>query len=175
MFPKRGRCGIYVLHFANGELYAGQAVDVNRRYGQHRKTYNDIARLSFRLVLPDKLNEQEQKTIQGLENAGFRLRNKTYTSVTYSPSPFDEIMPPDEQIRWSDDLDYIDLSGERVDEPNIRRKYARNYRQLLNMPLSEDIISVLHEYRELAFQFHVKARCTIGVVPVFLVEITELT
>jgi hypothetical protein len=42
LFKPHERCGIYVLHFTNGEFYAGQAVDVTRRYVQHRETHKDI-------------------------------------------------------------------------------------------------------------------------------------
>jgi integrative and conjugative element protein (TIGR02256 family) len=40
--PRR-RCDVYVLHFANGEYYVGQTVDITRRFVQHRKRHRDIA------------------------------------------------------------------------------------------------------------------------------------
>ena len=52
LFKPQKRCGIYILHFANGEFYAGQAVDVTRRYAQHRSTYDDIVKLSFKSLTP---------------------------------------------------------------------------------------------------------------------------
>ena len=40
LVPKsKGRCGIYVLLFRNGDRYVGQAVDVSNRFGAHRRTY----------------------------------------------------------------------------------------------------------------------------------------
>jgi hypothetical protein len=42
LFKPQKRCGIYVLGFSNSEFYVGQALDVTRRYAQHRKTYSDI-------------------------------------------------------------------------------------------------------------------------------------
>ena len=46
---KRGesRCGVYRLRFANGEAYCGQATNVIRRYGAHRRHYPDIVGVDF--------------------------------------------------------------------------------------------------------------------------------
>ena len=43
----KNRCGIYLLHFDSGTYYIGQAVDVVRRFGQHRKMHLDIIGFSF--------------------------------------------------------------------------------------------------------------------------------
>jgi hypothetical protein len=48
LFKPHERCGLYILHFTNGEIYAGQASDVTRRYVQHRTVHNDIEAISFR-------------------------------------------------------------------------------------------------------------------------------
>ena len=42
LFRPSKRCGLYILHFDNGEFYAGQAIDVTRGYVQHRKVHSDI-------------------------------------------------------------------------------------------------------------------------------------
>ena len=69
-FKPRRRCGIYVLGFSNGEFYAGQALDVTRRYAQHRKTYYDIEQMAFRPLARSKLNEEERSLIGCLEEEG---------------------------------------------------------------------------------------------------------
>jgi hypothetical protein len=66
LFKPNKRCGIYVLHTSNGEHYAGQAIDVTRRYVQHLKTHNDIVKISFKRVPQKKLNQEEQKVIHTL-------------------------------------------------------------------------------------------------------------
>jgi len=53
LFPPGKRCGLYILHFTNGEIYAGQALDVTRRYVQHRKVHSDIERISFTAIVRD--------------------------------------------------------------------------------------------------------------------------
>ena len=56
LFKPNQRCGIYILHTSNEEHYAGQAIDVTRRYVQHIKNHIDIVKLSFKRVLQKKLN-----------------------------------------------------------------------------------------------------------------------
>ncbi len=47
-FKPRRRRGIYVLRVSNAEVYVGQAVDVTRRYAQHRRTHADIEQIAFK-------------------------------------------------------------------------------------------------------------------------------
>ncbi|MCC6177254.1 MAG: hypothetical protein IT305_18265 [Chloroflexi bacterium] len=60
LFPRDRRRGIYVLHFANGQHYVGQSVEVVRRYGDHRRNHPDIAEISFREVPQDALDTEEE-------------------------------------------------------------------------------------------------------------------
>ena len=64
LFKPYERCGLYILHFANAEIYAGQALDVTRRYVQHRKVHSDIEEISFKQVDKDRLNDEE-RTLMG--------------------------------------------------------------------------------------------------------------
>ena len=48
LFPQGQRCGIYVLHFSDGEYYVGQSADIIRRYTQHSKIHADIEKISFK-------------------------------------------------------------------------------------------------------------------------------
>lgn len=147
LVPKsENRCGIYLLEFANGEFYVGQAINVCRRYGQHCQTYNDITKLTFKCVTPDKLNKEEKQIIQTLEKIGFRLRNIIHTSITYSPSPLIEIMSPEEQKRWQEDIYYSNLTGDRLDDPELRNKYTTKFSRLMSLPYAEDIVGVLKKY-----------------------------
>jgi hypothetical protein len=51
----------------------GKAVDVTRRYAQHRKTYADIEQMAFKQVPRSKLDEEERSLIWRLEQAGWPL------------------------------------------------------------------------------------------------------
>ena len=62
LLPKsRGRCGIYLLVFSDGTFYIGQASDVVRRFGQHRKQHDNIVRWSFRPVKRRDLDAIERE------------------------------------------------------------------------------------------------------------------
>ena len=120
LFKRDNRCGIYILHFSNGEYYAGQARDVTRRYIQHRKNHQDIKKLSFRRVNEKRLNKIEQDVIYNLEENGYLLRNITFTSIPHGESDFDLIMPTKEQDAWLKNLDSVgDKNAERIVDKDL--------------------------------------------------------
>lgn len=73
---KRGesRCGVYRLHFANGEAYCGQATNVIRRYSAHRRHHPDIVSIDFFPFAKARLNEAEMVLIRETESE-MPLRN----------------------------------------------------------------------------------------------------
>jgi hypothetical protein len=146
LFPPGKRCGLYILHFANGEIYAGQALDVTRRYVQHRKVHADIERISFKRVAKHRLNDEERSLIWSLEQSGHRLRNITFTSIPKGESDFDLIMSVEEQDRWLRDLSYVDSGGSRVADPELRRKYSKKFESFTAMPRSSEVIDALRGY-----------------------------
>lgn len=145
-FRSIDRCGIYILHFANDEIYVGQAIDVRRRYAQHSKNYNDIVRVSFKCTAPHKLNKEEKTTIEILERQRFHLRNIVHTSISYSPSPFDELMTSEDQFKWLHNNTYIDKTEERVNDLGIRKKYQARYEKFLKLPQASEAIEILKSY-----------------------------
>lgn len=146
LIPIGERCGIYVLQFANGELYAGLSINVVKRYLQHLKSYDDIVRINFKCVPPDKLKREEKRIIQSLEKAGFHLRNIVHTSITYAPSPFDEIMSPEDQNLWLNNLSYIDSAGDRTHIDDLRNKYTNRYKRLARLPFAQEVVNILKAY-----------------------------
>ncbi|MCA1622697.1 MAG: hypothetical protein LC778_02675 [Acidobacteria bacterium] len=146
LFPLGKRCGLYILQFSDGEIYAGQALDVTRRYVQHCKVHCDIEKISFKRVAKKNLNEEERTLIWMLEHEGHRLRNITFTSIPRGESDFDLIMSAKEQERWLKDTSYVDLSGSRVVDPELRRKYRRKFQRFATMPYSDEVTNVLRKY-----------------------------
>jgi len=146
IFPAGKRCGIYILHFLNGEVYAGQAIDVTRRYVQHSKTHNDIASISFKQVLKTHLNDEERVAIWELEQRGFHLRNIIFTSIPKGDSDLDLVMSPEEQQKWLDDLSYQGSCGIRAQDEVLRCKYHQRFQSFLKRPQAEAIIHVLQSY-----------------------------
>ena len=145
LFKPGKRCGLYILYFANGEIYAGKALDVTRRYVQHRKVHTDIEQISFRRVAKNRLDE-ERALICSLEQSGHRLRNITFTSIPKGESDFDLVMSVEEQNRWLQDPDYVDFGGDRVVNPELRRKYSKKFERFTAMPRSDEVIDVLRSY-----------------------------
>jgi hypothetical protein len=146
LFRMGERCGLYILQFSNDEFYAGQAVDVVRRYTQHCKVHRDIVAISFRCLERAKLNNAERDLIWTLERAGYPLRNITLTSIPHTDSDFDLIMAPAEQHRWLDDDNVVDDSGSRPNDPELRRKYTRRFTKLQASPQYSMVINILRLY-----------------------------
>lgn len=146
LFLPGKRCGLYILHFASGEIYAGQALDITRRYIQHRKVHDDIEKLCFKQVAKGKLDEEERALIWTLESNGSRLRNIMFTSIPKGESDFDLIMSAEDQEKWIKDTDYIDIKGSRVVDAELRRKYSRKFQKFAAMPRFGEVVDVLHCY-----------------------------
>lgn len=149
LISPRHRCGIYVLHFPNNMYYVGQSKDVTNRYVQHRRNYKKIDKISFKRVKQEKilLDEEEIRMIRLLEGKGVPLLNIVHTSVTYTSSDFDIILPPEQQKRWVSELSWEDIQGERVDKPELRQKYTDRYNgSFTRMPYTKDATRVLASY-----------------------------
>ena len=104
LYPSRSqRCGIYVLEHSDGMHYVGQAVDVVRRFAQHRKASPDIERLSFFQVGRHELDAVERRCIHSAEVRGLRLRNRMLVKQLSGESDLDDVLRPDEQLAWLED------------------------------------------------------------------------
>ena len=144
------RCGIYILHFTDGDCYVGQAKDVTRRYTQHRNTFFDIQRISFKTIPSNKLDHEEIMYIEILEKEGFLLRNIEYTSIFRGESDFDKIMTSDNQEKWLTDLTFVDSLGPRPDLQELYRKTERAYQRFEKHPEVKQIVRLLHTYIPIA-------------------------
>lgn len=146
LFPAAKRCGIYVLQFRDDEVYAGQALDVTRRYVQHGKVHSDIVSLSFKQVAKANLNDEERTVIWKLEQNGFHLRNIIFTSIPKGDSDFDLIMPLDEQQKWLDDMRHQSFEGAKVQDDILRRKYQKRFLRFLKHSYADTAIEFLQKY-----------------------------
>lgn len=146
LFRPRNRCGIYVLHLSEDEYYVGQSVNIVRRYTQHRRTYHDIRRLSFKPVRAAELNREEMSVIAALRQNHYRVTNIRGTDNPSLIPDFDDVMPPGEQDAWRRDLARVDLTGPRIVDEELRQKYRRRYESFTHLPEAQAVISVLREY-----------------------------
>ena len=150
----RERCGIYVLGFANGERYVGQAVDVVRRFTQHVKTHRDITHITFRTVKKADLNEVERLAIHTLEAQGLHLRNIAHMSVVEGERDLDLVVTPEEQEQWLlGNLEGLQDAQQRVQDESLRRRYAKRFGAFMRRRNAQDALSLLGLYLQAALPF----------------------
>ena len=128
----KGRCGIYVLTFRNGDRYVGQAVDVAARFGAHRATYpGDIVEVAFRRVLRADLDAVERAEIIRLHGAGVPLRNISIVPSSAGASPFDVLVTPDEQQSWLTSTRVATADpADRPEQPEQRHRLSQRFHRL---------------------------------------------
>lgn len=71
----RGRCGLYLLTYADGTLQVGQATNVVARFTALRKNGDDLVEMHFWRFARAGLDSAERSAIRGLREAGFALRD----------------------------------------------------------------------------------------------------
>lgn len=145
-YSSANRCGIYILYFSNGEFYVGQTKDVTRRFVQHLRIHHDIEKLTFKRVARKNLDAEERTVAKVLQRQGFSLRNILLTSIPKGKSDFDLVMSLEDQTRWLDDHSYMNVEGDRVIEPELRRKYQERFLRLTQMPYAEKAIAGIRQY-----------------------------
>jgi hypothetical protein len=144
------RCGIYLLEFGNGEKYCGQAVDVTRRYCQHRKNHHDIEFVKFQVIDKEKLDEVEKNIIEKLESLGIKLRNIAFTSIPYGESDLDTIIPVEEQLKWIKDLTFFGVKSQRIEHKDLRKKYTKKFLAMKKYDSFNNVIQGLKRYARVA-------------------------
>lgn len=146
-FTQNNRCGVYILHFSNGQYYVGLAIDVVNRYAQHRLNHLDIEYVSFKEAAKSKLPQLERETIFKLENLKKSLRNINIVSVVSGDTDLDLIVSVGEQKNWlTDELQLETLQAKRFDYSELRKKYVTKFQKLLPHPLIEEIKDNLKAY-----------------------------
>lgn len=142
-----GRCGVYVLSFDDGQLYVGQAVNVVSRFGDHRKTYGDIAEMHFWRVPRAGLDTFEQHAIRVLQTEGFLLRNVIHASGRLGASDLDTIASYVEQQEWfaSAPSDYL---GDEVrpDRAQVRLSNQGRFDRVADDPRLAAVLPAVRRY-----------------------------
>ena len=97
------RCGIYLLEFAEHRFYIGQAVEVVRRFAQHRKNYDEIVGFSFIPTQRANLDDVERRLIRRAEDLGLVMLNTVHASNVVGDTDLDLVVSPSEQAEWLSD------------------------------------------------------------------------
>lgn len=140
------RCGIYVLGFATGEQYIGQAVDVVRRFTQHCKTHNDIVRITFQQIKQNELNEVERRCIHKAEASGMPLRNLAHMSVVQEERDLDLVVSPEEQESWYRGTYDLRNIEEHIQDDSLRYRHKRKFSRFLALKHANDTLYLLGMY-----------------------------
>lgn len=142
------RCGIYVLHFDDGQRYVGQARNVLTRFADHRRHWGDrIVGIDFAPAEPDQLDDLERRTIQHHERQEIGLYNSALVGMPMGAGPLDLVVDRVEQERWlygPAEADY-DLS-ERLSLAVSRPRSGAKFRELASREDYQSIRAVLFLY-----------------------------
>ncbi len=149
LHPSRPRrCGIYVLEHADGMHYIGQAVDVVRRFAQHRKVSSDIVRFSFFHVGRRELDAEERRCIQAAEARGLRLRNRMLVKQVLVETDLDDVLSPVEQQAWLEaparfaSEARLPLDGDQAQ----RLRFRSHFERLRREPEFDRVAELLRSY-----------------------------
>ncbi|RFA23213.1 hypothetical protein B7R23_02160 [Subtercola boreus] len=98
---------IYILEFKNGDRYVGQAINVVRRFAQHRhggthhSPWEDIVAVQVVDVRANQLSDAERAIIDRERRTGHHIRNRVYNIDNDLPSALDAEIPVREQQHWA--------------------------------------------------------------------------
>lgn len=144
----KSRCGIYLLKFSDDLFYIGQAIDVVRRFSQHRKNHNDIVSFAFQAVPKAALNETEKNLIFRAEALGARLKNAVHVSSVEGETDLDLIVPPDEQTKFHAEVPHTqtDLAQQIFLPVSQIDRFSKNYKKYLTHPMEGWATDLLAKY-----------------------------
>lgn len=137
-----------MLAFADSTHYIGQAVEVVRRFSQHRRRFA-ISGFSFLPTRETLLDRVEYEKIRLAENLGFRLINIVHAGVTAVEADLDLVLQPEEQAKWigrgayrfkRDPSPSIVLPHAHID------RFAPKFQQFLAHPMALSAAKLLRTY-----------------------------
>jgi hypothetical protein len=144
----KSRCGIYLLKFSDDIYYIGQALDVVRRFSQHRQNHNDIVSFAFQAVQKAALNETEKDFIFKAEALGTRLKNAVHVSSVEGETDLDLIVSPDEQTKFNAEISHaeIDLPQQIFLPASQIDRFSKNFKKYLTHPMEGWATALLAKY-----------------------------
>ena len=98
------RTGIYLLRFSDDAYYIGRAVDVVRRFSQHRRIHGArIVGFAFQKCAKKTLETRERDCIHLGESLGIPLSQTLDKTTIYGQADLDEIIVPAAAAQWLND------------------------------------------------------------------------
>jgi hypothetical protein len=148
VFPKsKKRCGIYCFKKSNETYYIGQAVDVVRRFSQHRKNHENIACVWFQPVSKKNLDVVEKDLIFRAEKSGLPIINKSLVSSIIGETDLDFLVDTGMQEKWTNSTRHKTRDDDRVNPPEkYRIRYRDSFLKLKQNKIYGDLKSLLKTY-----------------------------
>lgn len=144
------RCGIYLLAFRSGFFYIGQAVDVVRRFSQHRRVHDDIVGFSFLPMPKPKLDDAEKAMIFRAESLGFKITNAVHVTNIVGDTDLDLVVSASEQEAWLRDpscLNNTDTTFPKIILPEAQQiRFFKNFARFEKHPLSQRAMALFQQY-----------------------------
>lgn len=144
------RCGIYFLAFQPGLFYVGQAVDVVRRFSQHRRNHDDIVGFSFIPETRPELDNTERTLIFKAETLGLKITNAVHVTSIVGDTDFDLVVPVEEQVAWLNvplRVTNIDESVPKIVLPEAQQiRFSKQFKSLNEHPLGGSALKLLTQY-----------------------------
>ncbi|GAA2474809.1 hypothetical protein [Winogradskya humida] len=159
LVPKsKGRCGIYVAGFRNGDRYVGQALDVAARFRALRLRFGDeLTSLAFRRVATDELDGVQREAVRRLESLGVALRNVVHAGGRLDAGDFELLVSPDEQrLFLASPRGGVRTADRRVEQPQQRERFAEKFGRLSADPRFAAYRETLRRYVSGAVPFPVR-------------------
>jgi hypothetical protein len=150
LFPKsKGRTGVYVLNFANGESYVGQSLNVVARWQSHRRRWEDIVSTEFARARRTDLDEVERSLIRSKQACGTPLRNISFAlGSDVAESDLDLVINHADQFAWlsNEEFDFAESDDEHVEDDELRLAKRANYEKLAARDDYEILIALFRLY-----------------------------
>lgn len=145
------RTGIYCLAFATGHFYIGQAIDVVRRFSEHRRNFNDIIGFAFIPTPKSKLNSIEKELIFKGEQIGLKLKNSVHVSSILGETDLDLVLPEQDQKDWLEGKYHLISSHENLNPKvilpqNQKDRFSKNFDKFLLHPMVDEATVLLQKY-----------------------------
>lgn len=144
------RCGIYFLAFRVGLFYVGQAVDVVKRFAQHRRIHDDIVGFSFIPIPKTELDEAEKAFIFRAESLGIMLTNAVHVTSIVGDTDLDLVVSVAEQEAWlhaSSRLSDSVANLPKVLLPDAQQlRFSKNFCRFEKHPLAKRALAIFKQY-----------------------------
>ena len=144
------RCGIYLLSFQSGLFYIGQAVEVVRRFSQHRRNHDDIVGFSFIPVNRTDLDNTEKALIYRAESLGLKITNAVHVTSIVGDTDLDLVVSTNDQQTWLRDLSYFDRAehhDSKIILPEVQRvRFSKHFAKFEKHPLAPCVLPLVKHY-----------------------------